>query len=126
MNLIFTEPPFLFLPSRRKAVANRHIILDAAKRQSIQEDSRTGRLSSSTTRLSRRLALVVPTRCTGRSPTTGLRQAGISDCPPAEDPSELARPEPGLCQRLVPTLINLLRRIVNRRSFLINLAPGWN
>jgi hypothetical protein len=43
---------------------------------------------------------VVPTGCTGRSPATGLRQAGMSDCPPAKDTGKLARPKPGLCHRL--------------------------
>jgi hypothetical protein len=39
---------------------------------------------------------VVPAGSASRSPTTGLSRAGLPDCPPAEDASELAQPEPGL------------------------------
>ena len=43
---------------------------------------------------------VVPAGSANRSPATGLQGAAMSDCPPAEDASELAQPEPGLHHRL--------------------------
>jgi hypothetical protein len=42
------------------------------------------------------LSPVVPAGSASRSATTGVSRAGMSDCPPAEDTSQLAEPEPGL------------------------------
>ena len=39
------------------------------------------------------LSPVVPAGSASRSPSTGLRQCGLSDRPAAEDASELAQPE---------------------------------
>src|ERR1700734_1765879 len=43
---------------------------------------------------------VVPTGPASRRPAARVWQAGVSDCPTAEDSGQLAKAEPGLCRRL--------------------------